>query len=85
MVDLWMKEVAPSNELRKWFSHDADKWDDFKKLYFEELNQKEEYVQKLLETAKESDMTLLYAARDVNFNNAVALKEYLESRLTKNK
>lgn len=79
--DLWLKEIAPRDELRKWFSHDPEKWEEFRKCYLEELEQKEEYVQKLIEKAKETDLTLLYAAKNEDFNNATVLKEYLESRL----
>ena len=79
--DLWMKDIAPENTLRKWFSHDPKKWEEFRKCYLKELEQKEEYVQGLLEKAREKDLTLLYAAKDESFNNAIILKEYLESRL----
>jgi uncharacterized protein YeaO (DUF488 family) len=79
--DLWMKEIAPENKLRKWFSHDPEKWEEFRKCYLKELEQKEEYVQELLEKAREKDLTLLYAAKDEIFNNTTVLKEYLESRL----
>lgn len=80
-LDLWMKEVAPEDRLRKWFSHDPEKWEEFRKCYLKELEQKEEYIQKLLGKARENDLTLLYAAKDEIFNNATVLKEYLESRL----
>jgi len=79
--DLWMKEVAPEDRLRKWFSHDPKKWEEFRKCYLKELEQKDEHIQKLLGKARESDLTLLYAAKDEIFNNATVLKEYLESRL----
>lgn len=79
--DLWIKEIAPEDRLRKWFSHDPEKWEEFRKCYLKELEQKEEYVQELLEKARETDLTLLYSAKDETFNNAVVLKEYLESRL----
>lgn len=80
-VDLWMKEIAPENRLRKWFSHDPEKWKEFRKCYLKELEQKEEYVQQLLGKVKETDLTLLYAAKDETLNNAIVLKEYMESRL----
>lgn len=79
--DLWLKEIAPGDELRKWFSHDPEKWEEFRKRYLGELELKEEYVQKLIEKAKETDLTLLYAAKNEEFNNATVLKEYLDSRL----
>lgn len=80
-LDLWIKEIAPENSLRKWFSHDPEKWEEFRKCYLKELEQKEEYVQELLGKARETDITLLYAAKNEVFNNATVLKEYLESRL----
>jgi uncharacterized protein YeaO (DUF488 family) len=80
-IDLWLKEIAPEDKLRKWFSHDPKKWEEFRKCYLKELEQKEEYIQELFEKAKETDLTLLYAAKSEAFNNAVVLKEYLESRL----
>ena len=82
-LDIWLKEIAPDEELRKWFSHDPDKWEEFRKCYLKELEQNEEYVQKLIEKAKETDLTLLYAAKNERFNNAIVLKEYIESRLKK--
>ena len=83
MIDLWLKEIAPTGELRKWFSHDREKWDDFKKRYKEELDVNIEHVQKIQGIAKKSDITLLYSAKDNEFNNAVVLKEYLEERQNK--
>jgi uncharacterized protein YeaO (DUF488 family) len=80
-LDLWLKEIAPRDELRKWFSHDPEKWEEFRKCYLEELELKEEYVQKLMDKAKETDLTLLYAAKNEDLNNAAVLKEYLDSRL----
>jgi uncharacterized protein YeaO (DUF488 family) len=80
-LDLWLKEIGPSDELRKWFSHDPEKWEKFRKCYLEELELKEECVQKLIEKAKETDLTLLYASKNEDFNNAAVLKEYLDSRL----
>jgi len=79
-LDDWMKDVAPSDELRKWFGHDPEKWDEFRKRYFAELDADPEAVAKLAEKAKEGTVTLVYAAKDEEHNNAVALKEYLEKR-----
>lgn len=78
-ADLWLKELAPSTDLRRWFGHDPQKWDEFKQRYFMELRQKADDVDRLSEIAHKGKVTLLYGAREERFNNAVALKEYLES------
>ena len=77
-LDEWLKEIAPSNELRKWFGHDPDRWEEFKARYFHELDQQSEAIHKLKEKASSENVTLLFAAHDETYNNAVALKEYLE-------
>ena len=74
-IDRWLKEVAPSNELRNWFGHDPDKWAEFKKRYFKELAQHKDVLHELLE--RDGTLTLVYAAKDETHNNAVALKAYL--------
>src|SRR5512136_2632824 len=79
-VDLWMKEIAPSNELRKWFSHDPGKWDDFKKKYKRELEDKEELLNRIREIEREKGtITLLYSAKEEKYNNGVALDYILLS------
>jgi uncharacterized protein YeaO (DUF488 family) len=78
----WYKEVAPSNELRRWFAHNPDRWPEFKHRYSDELDNKLTAWQPLLEQARGKDITLLYGARDREHNNALALKAYLESRLS---
>ena len=80
-VDLWQKEIGPSDELRKWFGHDPGKWDEFKKRFFKELDGKAELVDQLIAKARESDLVFLYAAKDEQHNNAVALKEYIEIKM----
>ncbi|MFP3144476.1 MAG: DUF488 domain-containing protein [Caldisphaera sp.] len=83
-VNYWLKEISPSNELRKWFSHDFNKWEEFKNKYFNELNSKKELINFLLELIKKnSNVTLLYSAKEEKYNNAVALKEYLQDLLDK--
>jgi uncharacterized protein YeaO (DUF488 family) len=77
-MDGWLKEAAPSAELRRWFSHDPAKWDEFRRRYFAELEGKSEVLQPLQEAARHGSVTLLYSARDTEHNNAVALKQYLE-------
>jgi uncharacterized protein YeaO (DUF488 family) len=78
-MDRWLKEIGPSNELRKWFGHDPDKWDDFKDKFFQELDQKKELVDQIAAKAREGDVVLLFGAKDEEHNNAVALKEYIET------
>jgi uncharacterized protein YeaO (DUF488 family) len=82
--DLWQKEIAPSNSLRKWFGHDEKKWNEFKRRYFKELDGKKELVNVILSKVKDesisSTITLLYGTKEERFNNAVALKEYVEER-----
>jgi uncharacterized protein YeaO (DUF488 family) len=80
-VDLWLKEIGPSTELRKWFGHDPDKWKMFKKKFFQELDQKKELVDQIIVKAKEGDLVLLYGARDEEYNNAVALSEYIQTKM----
>jgi len=79
-VDEWIKEVAPSDKLRKWFSHDPVKWNEFKKRYWEELKKKQEIVSKLAKECKEKKVTFLYSTKETRYNNAVALKEYLKKQ-----
>lgn len=81
-IDDWMKDVAPSNELRKWFAHDPEKWNEFKKKYFDELKVKKELLKDIVKKDK-TKLTLVYAAKDDEHNNAVALKEYLEKKVLK--
>ena len=78
-IDLWLKSVAPSNDLRKWYQHDAEKWPEFKRRYFAELTNNQDAVSDILINVKRKVVTLLYSSKEKQFNNAVALKEYLES------
>ncbi len=80
-MDGWLKEVAPSGALRRWFGHDSAKWDEFRKRYFAELDAGREALRPLLEAARHGKVTLLYSSRDEEHNSAVALKSYLEERL----
>jgi uncharacterized protein YeaO (DUF488 family) len=77
-VDDWLKEVAPSNELRRWFGHDPERWTEFRRRYREELHGNPA-LEQLKRMAAEGPLTLLYAARDETRNNAVALAELLAS------
>lgn len=82
-IDEWLKEIAPSDELRKWFGHRPERWEEFKRRYFEELDGKGHILGPLLEKLKGQRITLLYSAKDREHNNAVALKVYLVERLGK--
>lgn len=75
-IDLWIKDIAPSNELRKWFNHEDNKWDEFKKRYFEELKDKEQLLNKIKK--QKGTVTLLFGAKNIEHNNAVAIKEFIE-------
>ena len=77
-LNVWLKEIAPSDDLRKWFGHDTDKWDEFKKRYAGELKGNEEAVKKLREIIEGGRVTLIYGAKDEQHNNAVVLKQYME-------
>jgi uncharacterized protein YeaO (DUF488 family) len=76
-LDLWVKEIAPSPDLRKWFGHDPEKWPEFKKRYWKELDNHPEQVAQLRKLLSEDSVTLVYGAHDQEHNSAVALKEYL--------
>ena len=80
-LDEWRREVAPSDELRKWFDHDPDRWEEFRRRYAEELMEKAESWRPLLEQSGEDrNLTLLYGASDREHNNAVALQRFLRHR-----
>jgi uncharacterized protein YeaO (DUF488 family) len=76
-LDDWLKDVAPSTKLRKWFGHDPEKWDEFRDRYFRELDAQPDAVAALLERGAKNKVTLVYGARDTAHNQAVALKDYL--------
>lgn len=76
-VDLWLKTLAPSTELRQWFGHDPDKWIQFRQRYFSELDGQAEAINQIRKMAKRRRVTLIYGAKDTLHNNAVALMEYL--------
>lgn len=78
-IDLWLKDIAPSDGLREWFSHDPDRWREFKRRYYEELKDKRELVNTIREKEKSRKVTLFFGAREEKYNNANALKEYLET------
>ncbi len=80
-MDGWLKDVAPSDQLRRWFNHDPQKWSEFQQRYRAELTQNPTGWQPLIEAASKGDVTLLYSAHDVEHNNALALKEYLDKHV----
>lgn len=73
----WVRDVAPSGELRRWFAHDPAKWDEFRRRYFAELKGNEDALRPIREASAQGSVTLLYSAHDTEHNNAVALVEYL--------
>ena len=78
VLDLWLKDIAPSTALRKWFNHDASRWQEFARRYWSELDQQREAVEQLRKMAHKGTLTLLFSASNQEWNNAVALKAYLE-------
>ena len=79
-IDAWLKEIAPSPELRKWFAHDPKKWEEFRERFRRELEEpaREELLRKLAGESREGTVTLIFAARDRTYNNAVVVKELIE-------
>jgi uncharacterized protein YeaO (DUF488 family) len=80
-VDVWIKNIAPSDELRKWFRHEPGKWSEFKKRFFLELRGKQDMVAEIVNTSRKGTVTLLFGAKEERFNNAVALKEYVDAKM----
>ncbi len=80
-LDAWLKDAAPSSELRHWFGHDPAKWKEFQERYAQELDSKPNAWKPLLQAAGQGDITLIYSAKDEEHNNAVALKAYLEKQM----
>ncbi len=80
-VDRWMKEVAPSTQLRKWFNHDPDRWPEFQKRYARELDESADLVSELVALARQGEVTLVFGAKDEQHNQAVALASYIRRRM----
>lgn len=78
-IDQWAKELSPSNDLRRWYAHDATKWPAFKQKYFEELKTKATALESLLLQTKRQKVTLLFGSKEPRLNNAFALKQALEA------
>jgi uncharacterized protein YeaO (DUF488 family) len=79
-IDEWLKEIAPSDELRKWFGHDPGKWKEFRKRYTNELTEKKDLLGRLAEESKEETLTLLFAAKDTAHSNAAVIRELLSGK-----
>src|SRR5690606_13203679 len=79
-ADAWLKEVAPSTELRKWFGHRVERWEEFQRRYRAELDAKRDAWQPILDAAKKGNVTLLYSAHDTEHNGALVLRDYLLER-----
>lgn len=77
-IDLWAKDAAPSADLRRWFNHEPEKWTEFKRRYFRELRAHPEALEAILQRLRAGRVTFVFASRELRFNNAVALKAYLE-------
>ena len=80
-VEAWLKEVGPSTELRKWFSHDPEKWSEFRRRYFRELRSRPEAWQPIVTAARRGTVTLVYSSHDTEHNNAVALQQYVRKEM----
>lgn len=79
-VDIWLKDTAPSTELRKWFNHDPAKWKEFKERYFAELDCNPQVLKPILKIPGKETITFVFASKDETYNNSAALREYLEKR-----
>lgn len=77
--DEWLKDIAPSSDLRKWFGHDEERWEQFQQRYRDELGEKDRELQRLKNTSQEKNLILLYAAKNEKLNQAVVLKEVIQS------
>lgn len=82
-VEAWLKDVAPSTALRRWFSHDPKKWVEFRRRYFRELTANTNALEPILEAGRHGPVTLVYSSHDTEHNNAVALKDYVEAQIGK--
>ena len=77
-LDDWLKDVAPTKELRQWFDHDPERWGEFRKRYLAQLKEHREPLRDLAERAKQGCVTLVFAAKDEKYNNAVVIEQYLK-------
>ena len=84
-VDEWLKDVAPSTELRRWFRHDPDRWNEFRRRYFRELDAHPEAWKTIVTAARRGPVTLIYSSHDMQHNNAVALRDYLRGQVRRSR
>ncbi|MEO6983588.1 MAG: DUF488 family protein, partial [Edaphobacter sp.] len=84
-IKSWLQDVGPSTELRQWFSHDPDKWDEFRRRYFAELRANPDAWKPIIDAARDGAVTLIYSSHDTEHNNAVALEEFLRPHLPRKK
>jgi uncharacterized protein YeaO (DUF488 family) len=82
-VDVWIKNVAPSNELRRWYRHDVQNWPAFKQRYFSKLDNNVEVLNELISYVNKGKVVFLFGTKELQYNNAVALKEYLDAVLSR--
>lgn len=82
-LDGWLKDVAPSDALRRWFAHDPEKWPEFRRRYFTELDSHPEAWEQIRDAGRHGRVTLIYSAHDTEHNNAIALKDYIEAHLSR--
>lgn len=84
-VEAWLKDIAPSTALRRWFGHDPKKWSEFRRRYFHELGANVDALEPIIKASRRGPVTLVYSSHDTEHNNAVALKDYIESRIRNQK
>ena len=80
-IDFWAKDAAPSTELRRWFGHDPEKWEEFRRRYFVELGARPESIEPILERVRAGAVTFVFGSRETRFNNAVALRQHVSELL----
>ncbi|MDA8098891.1 MAG: DUF488 domain-containing protein [Nitrospiraceae bacterium] len=80
-IDAWIRDAAPSTELRMWFHHDPARWPEFRKRFTAELREHEEAVEAIVEAARKGTVTFVYSSKEEEHNNAAALKEFIEARM----
>jgi uncharacterized protein YeaO (DUF488 family) len=84
-MEAWLKDVAPSSSLRRWFGHDPKKWSEFRRRYFHELSANVDALEPIIKASRSGPVTLVYSSHDMEHNNAVALKDFVESRILNKK